>query len=60
MQLNSGIKHLRRKHIDCWSCHMEMLLLEAMMEGKGFIVPAAELPFHEPAPRESPLLGLAT
>jgi hypothetical protein len=38
MRLPSAERHLRRKHYDCWSCKLERLMVQAMIEGKGFIL----------------------
>lgn len=38
MKLASAERHLRRRHFDCASCRIERLMVQAMMEGKGFII----------------------
>src|SRR5262249_7885418 len=38
MSLKTGRRHLARKHYDCWSCSLELKLLIAMLEGRGYVV----------------------
>jgi hypothetical protein len=38
MSLRSAYRHLTRRHWDCPSCHLERLIVQAMMEGKGFVI----------------------
>jgi hypothetical protein len=37
MALPSAVRHLRRRHNDCWSCRLERLMVEAMIDGRGFV-----------------------
>ena len=37
MTLDSARTHLRRRHSDCWSCHVEKVMVEAMMTGHEFV-----------------------
>lgn len=39
MRMGSALRHLRRRHAACWSCRVEQLLVLAIMEGKGFLIP---------------------
>jgi hypothetical protein len=39
MRIGSALRHLRRRHSDCWSCRIEAIMCRAIMEGKGFIAP---------------------
>lgn len=36
MKLESAVRHLRRRHNDCWSCRLERTMVEAMRQGTGF------------------------
>lgn len=39
MKLPSALRHLKRKHRDCFSCRAETLMVSAMIEGRGeFII----------------------
>jgi hypothetical protein len=37
MTLTSAARHLRRRHWDCDSCHLESMVMQKMAAGEGFI-----------------------
>lgn len=38
MKLPSALRHLKRKHRDCFSCRAETLMVSAMIEGRGAFI----------------------
>jgi hypothetical protein len=46
MALRSADRHLRRRHADCAGCRIERHMVQAMAEGRGFIVQGV-LPFDQ-------------
>lgn len=43
-RLPAAQMHLNEKHNDCYSCHLERLLMKAIMEGRGHFV-EGKMPF---------------
>jgi hypothetical protein len=39
MRLRSALRHLKLHHSDCYSCKLEQLLVQAMIEGRGYVIP---------------------
>lgn len=35
MRLRSASRHLRNKHYDCWSCRIEKIMIDMMIQGRG-------------------------
>ncbi|HEX8838144.1 MAG TPA: hypothetical protein VF748_14480 [Candidatus Acidoferrum sp.] len=45
MMLRSANKHLRKRHSDCVSCHLEQLLVQQLLAGNGWLTPIGSDPF---------------
>lgn len=54
MMLRSCLRHLMRNHNHCFSCRLEKIMVESMMEGRGWVaevttlrLPFGDLPWRE-------------
>jgi hypothetical protein len=37
MKLESADRHMQRKHLGCWSCKLERMMVKAMIDGRGYV-----------------------